>query len=217
MSFDRKRAERILVEVLDGLESDRAVGLGFRILDGVIATACHCLPRVRGKLVLPDPDQPRNPEVHLRLRHPSTGATAVAAVIAAYPCCDLALLGAPPVESLDPVDEPDGTVPLADLLGGLERGRPQPDPSPTGKVFIHTHERRWVEGIATGTSISIWRPSDRIRTGSSGAPVFDGEGLVVGLVGPNDVRLPDATMCVLADQLPGWALRQALSLESGVA
>jgi hypothetical protein len=217
MPFDRKRAEGTLVEVLDGLGTERAVGLGFRLLDDVIATACHCLPRVRGKLVLPDPDEPRPEAVRVHLRHPATGRVAVAAVVAVNPCCDLALLGPPPGSSPDLSGQQGRSVPLTDLLAELDRAPLHPLPPRNGKVLIHTHERRWVEGIASGATISIWRPSDQIRTGTSGAPVFDEELRVVGLVGPNDVRLPDVTMCVLAEQLPGWALRQALAPEAGDA
>jgi hypothetical protein len=60
--------------------------------------------------------------------------------------------------------------------------------------------------MVRGTALSVWKPSDRLRSASSGAPVFGQDGRVIGLVGHNDVRLPDATLCVLADQLPGWAL-----------
>jgi len=208
MSFDRKTAEGSLVEVLDWLGGDRVIGLGFRLLDGVVATACHCLPRAAGKVLLPDPDQPLAEPVLLRLRRPGTARTALAAVLAADPCSDLALLGPPPPgASLGPATAGPGE-PFLELLAGLSPVRLETAPAAEGQVFVHTHERRWVEGTARASAISIPRPSERLRSATSGAPVFNAEGRVVGLVGTNDVRLPEATLCVLADRLPGWALRQ---------
>ncbi|WP_248342460.1 S1 family peptidase [Anaeromyxobacter paludicola] len=209
MAFDRKRAEGALVDVLEGLVGDRIAGMGFRLLDGVIATACHCLPRLQGKVVLPDPDAPGAPPVTVRLRHPATGEVALAALVAADPCSDFALLRALP-ESV-PVP-PGAGASFAGIVAGLERLPLARSPLAEQRVSFCTHERRWVEGLARGASITVWDDASRIRRGTSGAPVFDQDGRVVGLVGSNDVRLPSATMCLLAERLPAWALREAAEL-----
>jgi hypothetical protein len=203
-AFDQRRAEGILVEVLDGLAGDRVVGLGFRLLDDLVATACHCLPRFHGRLVLPDPDLVDRGAVLARVRRPGTPEIALAEVLAADPCADLALLGG----------QPDPRRPLQALIALLEPPRLALGPLRDGPVFVYTHERRWVEGYATGTAISTFRPADKLRGATSGAPVFDAGGRVVGLVGHNDVRVPDATLCALCDRLPGWALRRAHRAEA---
>ena len=212
MAFDREHAEGMLLEVLDPARDGLVIGLAFRLLDGVVATACRCLPRAGGKLVLPDPDEAGGEPVLLRLRRPGTDRIATAAVIAADPGADYALLAAAPAAA--------GPGALEALLAGRTTARLAFEPVEQGRSFVCTHEWRWVEGTIRGTALSVWTPSDRIRSATSGAPVFDQEGRVLGLVGHNDVRLPDATICVLADQLPGWALaaaRQAEAVRAGAA
>lgn len=212
MAFDRKRAEGMLVEVLDPARNDLVIGLGFRLLDGVVATACRCLPRVAGRLVLPDPDGPGDEPVFVRLRRPGTTLTAQAVVIAADPAANYALLGGAPLAT--------GAASFEALLAGRACASLAFAPAEPGRIFLCSHEWRWVEATLRGTSISVWKPSDQIRSATSGAPVFDPDGRVVGLVGHNDVRLPDATLCALADALPGWVLtaaRQAELLQDGAA
>ncbi len=198
MAFDRSRAEGLLLEVLDPGRGDLAIGLAFRLLDGVVATACRCLPRAVGRLVLPDPDGPGDEPIFVRLRRPATGRVAQAVVLAADPGADWALLGGAPAAS--------GPASLESLLAGCPTAHLDLAPPEQGRFQVFTHERRWVEGMFRGTALSVWKPSDRLRSATAGAPVLGPEGRVLGLVGHNDVRLPDATLCVLADQLPGWAI-----------
>ena len=219
MAFDRTQAEATIVEILDGLEGDHVAGLGFRLLDGVIATACHCLPHVGGRVALPDPDEPAPAPVLVRVRQPGAAAVAIAAVVAAEPCSDYALLvGAPPSGPGLPVP-PALVAPFQELVASRALARLDLAPATDGPVFVFTHDGRWIEGAVTSSAISIWKQGDRIRTRTSGAPVFGQDGRVVGLVGANDIRLPEATMCALAEHLPGWALRLAHQAEAnrGVA
>ena len=207
MAFDRTQAEGMLVEVLDPVRNDQVIGLGFRLLEGVVATACRNLPHVAGRLVLPDPDGPGDEPILLRLRHPVTGRTAQAVVIAADPAANYALLGSAPAAT--------GPASLEALLVGRTTARLAFASVEQGRGFIYTHEWRWVEATIRGTTLSVWKPTDKLRSATTGAPVLDDHGLVVGLVGHNDVRLPDASLCVLADQLPGWALLAARQAELG--
>jgi hypothetical protein len=209
MGFDRDAAQRTVVEILDGVKSDRTVGIGFRLLDDVVATACRCLPHAGGKVRLPDPDRPAEDPVLVRVRDPATGKTAVAAVLAADPCSDYALLGAPAGRAPGAEDALRPDLSLQELAAGGERAALQLAPPPEGVVFIFTHEKRWVQAVARGASLSFPSAAHRVRGATSGAPAFDAQGRVVGLVGFNDIRLADAALCVLADQLPGWALRRA--------
>ena len=217
MPFDRKRAEASLVEVLDGPRGGRRVGMGFRLSGDLWATACHCLPHVRGKVTLPDPDQVAPAPVLVRLREWGAPRTAVAVLLAADPCSDFALLGSPPA-GLSLPEEPMPMVRLADLAASREATQLEWTPSASAPVFVYTHENRWVVGTVKNSLITIMRQPDRIRQGTSGAPVFNRDGRVEGLVGFNDVRLADANLCALADHLPGWALRRLRQAEeAGVA
>ncbi len=211
MAFDRKRAEETIVDILDG---PRVVGMGFRLFGDVIATACHCLPHAAGKVLLPDPDDASPAPLVVRVRLPGTATAAFAAVVAADPCSDHALLRSPPAG----VELPDRTAaPLAELAAARAPAHVDPGTFAQGSVFVFTHEKRWVEGILSGSVVSIWKPADRIRAPTSGAPVFDRLGRVVALVGKADIRIPDAPVCMIADQLPAWALRGAREAEEAQA
>jgi len=213
MAFDRDRSERCVVDVLAGLEGDRAVGMGFKLLGEVVATACRCLPHAEGRVRLPTPDDPTGHPVHIRVRHPLTGKVALAVVIAADPCSDLALLAAP-APGTAPSGSSGTTASFADLVAELAPATIEWEPALEGPLFIYTHERRWIDGMGTGSAFTPRIPSSRPRAGTSGAPVWNTWGRAVGLVGYNDVRCPEAAMCLLADRLPGWALRRAREAES---
>jgi hypothetical protein len=179
--------------------------MGFRLLPGVIATACRCLPHAQGKVRLPSPDDPGADRVLVRVRDARKGAVATGLVIAADPCADYALLAAPG-------DGAPGD--FAALVQGLCPTALDWTPGWEGRAFVFTDERSWVDGICAGSRFASRFPSPRLRTRTSGAPIFNARGLVVGLVGHNDVREPDAAVCALADQLPGWALREARAAEA---
>lgn len=212
MAFDRRRAEQSLVDVLPG---GAGRGMGFRLLDNLIATACHCLTHVDGKLVLPEPfyigDDPVS--VGIRPHRAPTkrgargeGVAEVRAVVtAADPCSDIAILSS---STASGVDLADGGA-LDRLIDSLESVRPDLVPRRDIPVFIFTHEDRWVVGAAKASIVYIENPADRIRPGTSGAPVFNEDGLVVGIVSSSNQMGPDARMCLLADHLPGWVLRLA--------
>jgi len=203
MAFDQTLAERTLVEILDGARGGRPVGMGFGLFDDVIATACHCLPRSKGRVILPDPDDVGEVPVVVPVRQPATGQITHGVVLCADPCSDLALVK---VQPAGPGPSSDSPSLIAEALPSVVVSS---RPSVPCSVFICNHERRWVRALATATAISPLAKSDRVRSGTSGAPVFDEQGRVMGLVGSNDLRLPDASLCLLADHLPAWALRRA--------
>jgi len=214
MAFDSKRAEETLVEVVDALNEDRVVGMGFRLFDDVIATSTRCLPRPKGRVLLPDPDAPAI-LVLVRVRKPGTAKTAFAVVTAVDPWSGLALLGTSTAAGLGVPDELNPVMGVEKLLEEVEPAPLELTPIPGGAVFVYSHENRWVEGTARGSAISPARAGGRIRSDRPGAPVFDENGSVVGLVGAGDERGLVVQMCLLADHLPGWALRRARAAEAG--
>ena len=215
MAFDRERSERCVVDVLAGPEGDRVVGMGFKLLVDVIATACRCLPHSEGRVRLPSPDDPASHPVHVRVRHPRTGKVALAVVIAADPCSDFALL-ASPTPGIGLPDSSGATASFTEVVAELATTMIEWEPPLEGPLFIYTHERHWIDGMGRGSTFTPRIPSRKPRTRTSGAPVWNAWGRVVGLVGYNDVRLPEVAMCRFADHLPGWALCRAREVESTV-
>ena len=205
MAFDRAAAARSLVTVLPG---GRGRGMGFRLLDDLLVTACHCLPRSGGGVKLPDPFKARGSVVTVRVRAFAGSTQEVpATVIAADPCADIALLscrtlggGAPSRTVMEDFDA---------LLDQLEACSPEMEPATGSKVYIHTHLRTWVTGRVKHSLIELTDPAARIVGGTSGAPVFSESGTVVGLVSTGNAGVAQATICRLADHLPGWVLRDA--------
>jgi hypothetical protein len=204
MAFDRNVAERTLVEVLDALNGNRVVGMGFRLLDGTIATACRCLPRPTGRVLLPDPSAPDR-LVLVRIRKPATDRAAFAIVTAASPCSGLALLRSSTAAGLTVPDELNPIVPIEKLIAELEPASPGPTP-PDGRVRILTHDGKCIVGVVAGSTIRTEEPLD---DETAGAPVFDRDGKAVGLVTTGTGPGGAAGICELGEQLPGWALRAA--------
>jgi hypothetical protein len=208
MAFDRDVAERTLVEIVDALNGDRVVGMGFRLACDVIATSCRCLPRPTGRVHLPDPDAP-GVTVLVRVRRPRTDEAAFAIAVAADPCSGLALLRSASAGGLTVPEELNPTVAIEALLGGLEPALPAPAATGDAPVLVPARERRWVEGTARGSAISLRGAEEGLGAAALGAPVFGEDGRVLGVVTSADEPGPRATMCLLADHLPGWSLRAA--------
>lgn len=203
MGFDRKMAERALVEVLPGR---RNRGMGFRLLDDFIVTACHCLRRHQRKVVLPNPDLLGCDPTALDVRVFGHRSTVPLLVRFSEPCSDLALLS---TSTAGGGDLPGSLLETADeLLSTLEPTVPVLEPSPNARAFLFTHEGRWLEGRTRHSFVEFGRRV-RILGGTSGAPVFDENGHVLGVVSFAASTRPDMKMCVLADHLPGWVIRSA--------
>lgn len=211
MALDRKLAEGALVDVLDALNGNRIVGTGFRVVEGAIATACQCLPRPTGRALLPDPDAPGTPVLVRVCRPGDSGAPAFAAVAAADPYSKLALLRTTTAGGLAVPDELNPAIAIGTILEELAPTVPELSPR-DGPVFVPARGQGWLEGDARRSTIAWKDGSARIGNDVLGAPVFNESGRVVGVLTAVDEARPGAAMCLLADHLPGWALRRAQDL-----
>jgi len=216
MAFDRKRAEGALVEIVDALNGDPVVGMGFRLVDDVVVTSCRCLQRQRGKVNLPDPDAPAI-LVLTRLRRPGTGKTAFGIVTFADPYSNLALLRTRTASGLEVPDELNPVISNRELVTGLEVAPPELSPAADAPVAVCAPGMRWVEGMARGPTLSAASPAERFPAAILGAPVFNAEGCVRGVVTAVAEGGLAAQMTLLAEHLPGWALREARATRGGAA
>ncbi|MGH7868099.1 MAG: hypothetical protein ACREP9_10900, partial [Candidatus Dormibacteraceae bacterium] len=205
-NFDHKAAERSIVGIVG--KKDKIVGMGAVIAHNLIATVTHCLPRDRhGHVVFPNPDELGSSPLFVGVKSLDGGCSADALIAAADPCSDMAVLS-------------DSTFAGADLPDALKfrefvaahepvRMRAYRAPralNPKG-IWVHVRNQlgRWVEGTAHGNEIDFG-DSDRIGGGTSGCPVFDDAGLVLGLVSNGDVNGATGRLSFLSEGLPGWVL-----------
>ena len=195
-----------LVRVLD----DDGAGMGFACQIGPFSsfiTAAHCVPLVDPTLVEKDPG--------LSGLHAlgSTKVCAEAMVRFVDPCADVAVLS-----------DANWQRNLYDLNFHLEEAYGQfrskckpltinltiPDSTAPRPVHIYTHDRKWVTGMALFQSplhpFTALSTSDEIHPGTSGAPVFDDDGLVIGVVSAGFLE-SGVRMALLANALPNWAIR----------
>ena len=112
-------------------------------------------------------------------------ASFLLAVVAADPCADIAALG-----------EPDNQV-FSDEADAFEEWRERTEPVPVSEhvigprksvpVHILTHDRGWITGKVTRYSIDLTsrvllEADSPITGGTSGGPVVDDDGRLVGVV-----------------------------------
>jgi hypothetical protein len=212
MALDRKLAEATLIEILDALNGDRVVGTGFRLIDNILATSCQCLPRPTGAVQLPDADAPKLP-VLVRVRRPNTPSAASAVVWVAETFSRLALLKDAKAADLEVPDELNPEISAEELIGQVEPALPSLAAQRQGPGHLYTGGG-WVEGFLTDRKFSLRNRADRIPRVSAGAPVFDEDGRVVGVIAFADGSGPDAQLWIPGEDLPGSLLRAAAQASS---
>jgi len=211
MAFDRERAEAALVEIVDPFDGARVLGLGVRLPGGVIATSCQCLPRPTGIVHFPDPDAPSMPTL-VRVRAPGTARSAAAVVTSANPYAGLVLLRSATAAGLDVPAELNPVISAERLIEGLAPALPELEATPDGPAWLRTHEHRWIDVHAGRTRLAAVDRAEPIGGATSGAPVFNEAGRVVGIVGLGDEADGEARLCRLAEHLPGWVIDRALQV-----
>jgi len=209
--FSRKQALQSIVRVH---RTKRATGLGVFTDQGVILTAAHCLPES-------DADDPYRSSTPVTVTAVKSGASATALVQCMDPCMDVAVLadttlrgggltGPARAEYLNAVKTLTGSAISLDAIQFDKATR----------VYIYTHTKKWVSGKISCHSaesphlnLSIDMRYPPIGSGTSGSPVFDSRGLVIGLVCESPDREEDRSAGVvrLSMAMPGWLLANILS------
>lgn len=210
-NFDRERAEKSLVTVY---QTDDGTGMGVLTCNDLILTAAHCLPR------MPDLDDPHFDRVRVKFRPFSGNDQGVALVVGADACLDLAILSDRTVMngSFEGNEGQDFRTCLAQLDPAelLLQDLPINTAIP---IHILSHKKVWISGEAIVYSsedrfldVTPDEQSDLIEPGTSGAPVFDNNGRVIGIVSSSsdlDGADRSATAAWLPMALPGWFLKLA--------
>ncbi len=211
MAFDREQAERSLVEILDGLNGDRVVGLGVLLPGGAVATSCQCLPRPCGRALFPDPEAPSLPLL-VRVRRPGAGAATNAVVASAGAFSRLVLLRSPAAAGQEVPDELNPALSVEGLLASLAPARLGVAPPGEAPARLRTPAGRWLVGTVRGATFAAAEAGE--LDGAWGAPVFGEDGRVLAVLALADGVEREAPLCLLAEHLPGWALRRAGEAEA---
>jgi hypothetical protein len=195
----RKRIEKATVKTKTG-------GQGVVVPGNMILTAAHCLS-VEVNAFMGVQEQPLQ-EVECN------GNQIMAQIYAVEPMRDIAVLGAPDsqrcaeeyfafkkaIERIDPVEiRPDDLKLFKEI-----------------PAEVYTHERTWITGkVQQGgqgeVSLSM-TITDEIKSGTSGGPVVDQEGCLLGVVSTFSEGIGEISLLHLA--LPVWIVRQILECQT---
>jgi CBS domain-containing protein len=184
-------------------------GQGVLMPGGIVLTACHCI-EWSGEAAMALGDHFLEPIVT------RSGATFRMSPVAADPVADIAALMSADNQQFDEDGEAfdawEETVqPIAPSFG-FERWCPPGEFGATQEFAIHcwTHAGTWVAGRARRTIVGLSSPraemafESPIRGGTSGGPIVDNEGRLVGVVSTtNEV---DHGACDGLQPLALWAL-----------
>ena len=199
----RERVEKATVQLT------KRGGQGVLVPGGFILTAAHCIDwSSDGAMVLGDH--------YVEPFTTKSGTSPIASPLAVEPVTDLAALGA--VDNQESYDECEkfeefceDTPPVPVANQPRERGDEFP-------IYILSHTGEWITGHATQCGLASCRHSlfietkQPIESGTSGGPVVDEHGQLVGVVsyGSRDGSIPRPDRC-----LPVWLWQQISEAQKG--
>jgi S1-C subfamily serine protease len=200
--------DRSLKGLVDVYHTPRSPSTGFLVGGDYAVTAAHCLPCLPKQLT----GFLRGDVCPVKVRARSTKAKFDLDIMFADPCSDLAVLSYTGEELLPYLDFAEGLEPLPLCLDELPLQKPVP-------AHIFTNKGKWISGKATLCShVSAWLSgefTEAIPGGTSGSPVFDDKGRVLGVVSSASMilsgnkRIPIGGHFVyLANALPRWLTRK---------
>jgi len=193
------------------LRKGRRRGQGVLVNGNLIVTAAHCVTfSIKGGMALRD--------YYIEEIKTKDGAVLKVRPIAIEPLSDIAVLG-----GLDDQEFPEEVVAFEDFCEHtkgvpLFKGTWMFEES--FKVYVYTHEGNWLEGKATNWGArdesSFWLETDEpIKGGTSGSPIINEEGELVGVVcnAPENVSPSHGSAPRPHLTLPTWICRQIESAE----
>ena len=160
---------------------DRHGAQGVLILGGYILTAAHCVKwrRTRGMAM---------GEHHFERIKTQDGRKLITSVNAVEPVADIAALGV--VDNQISLEEADAFNLFASDIQGIPIARKAPRVGEFVPIQVLAHTKGWIVGVATRSGFPGASPGgtvcvqtdEPIRSGTSGGPVVDFDGRLIGVV-----------------------------------
>jgi Trypsin-like peptidase domain len=176
---------------------------------GLIITAAHCLDWSCSAMMA------YQGEFYLETIATSRGDVIVS-TLAVEPVSDLAVLGCPDDQALP--TEAENFDAMCARITPLKLHQRPPVPFEPFPVWIRTHLKTWVPATATyyrGDASFSYDTGSRIIGGTSGGPIVNQAGELVGIVSNSTENLVAGAYCaaapLLALALPAWVIQRASS------
>lgn len=213
--LNQATAEGSLVQIISPERDDKHYGMGFVCQYGCIITAAHCVAHWIGDATTFQPGD--RPAVPIKAFH-DTNHGAKAVIRYYEPITDIAILSGGESEDMSEMQ----AKAFDDLLQNRVKARIDHIVSATTirrstesqlslPVFVHSHKGQWLRGTAEVTlpwdlKFFATFQNGKIEGGTSGAPVFNDQGIAVGLVSVSGECGSEQTESFprLALTLPSW-------------
>lgn len=188
-------------------------GSGFLVqgrCTGFIVTAAHCLPR------LPDPLMAGDDEVYVKVKSRVNDAAdwVLTTDVFIDPCSDVAVLSEVDNQRPDLGAEWEKYCDLVEQAKPLPISLDIPDHGYECRAYLPQVDGTWSTGTAyfagleyRQVAITLDGDSARIQGGTSGSPLLNANGEVIGVVKIGSTTHPDGQASCPAEALPGWILR----------